>query len=782
MRMTKYKRGLACLVMLALGLTGCGKKPVEVPELLAPSAGNESYRPVEYGDVGAINVAYGTVVPTEYCHFWLTQVTIKEISVDIGDYVQAGDVLAYADIDAARETIEQLNAQLTLENSIFSVDEEIYLYKHQELELKRAGMQAIADGAAEAQAATDIAVLEENHRYDTLLHQYRVKELNESIAEQQELVTDGTLVAQISGYVTYTKDISSGGSVTNAENVVIVSDYENCYVEMTDITVSEDFQRNFMPYDKYYTEIAGKKYDLKEYEYAPNELVVIEDKAMYPNMRMQFEDKSALPEAGTNIPVFMTGDIVEDVLVVGNDSLYQDSQGDFVYVKKDDSRELRYVELGKSGDNYTEVISGLSEGEMVYYSSGAILPEQYTEFEVQPSDYEPKRTAETYTIENTKNKIYYSEYEGRITSLNASEGDEISAGDLVCTIQTNEGSARLAELSNAINELKQNYQNTEKGYAEQIQTLENQMAALMTPQPTPEPQPEPQPTPQPEETATGTDAVPEDAGTTEEPASTEASGSTEEPGSTEAPPQDPNLYQELALQIEQIKAEEKKNTLNYNYELGCQEAEYQKASQNNNGSGTINIYAETAGTVTGININEGKNVKAGDRMFNIGVSASDKVQFRSSDALHLNQTLVFCVDGSDKTYTGKISGITGDTTRVYVTTVDDKVYLTNNLSDSNTKRYYVKMDDETFYTAEDKCKIEYSVNSIKNTFVLPEGVVHSEQDEKRENVYYYVWRIVDGNLVKQYVTTTTDEYNGMKNECVINGLKAGDILAQDESK
>lgn len=788
MRMTKYKRGLACLIMLAFGLTGCGKKPVEVPELLAPSAGNESYRPVEYGDVGAINVAYGTVVPTEYCHFWLTQVTIKEISVDIGDYVQAGDILAYADIDAARETIEQLNAQLTLENSIFSVDEEIYLYKHQELELKRAGMQAIADGAAEAQAATDIAVLEENHRYDTLLHQYRVNELNESIAEQQEIVTDGTLVAQVSGYVTYTKDISSGGSVTNAENVVIVSDYENCYVEMTDITVSEDFQRNFMPYDQYYTEIAGKKYNLREYEYAPNELVVIEDKAMYPNMRMQFEDKSALPEAGTNIPVFMTGDIVEDVLVVGNDSLYQDSQGDFVYVKKDESRELRYVELGKSGDNYTEVISGLSEGEMVYYSSGAILPEQYTEFEVQPSDYEPKRTAETYTIENTKNKIYYSEYEGRITSLNVREGDAISAGDLVCTIQTNEGSARLAELSNAINELKQNYQNTEKGYADQIQTLENQMAALMTQQPTPEQQPEQQPTPQPEETATGTDAVPEDTGTTGEPGSTEApgstetSGSTEEPGSTETPPQDPNLYQELALQIEQVKAEEKKNTLNYNYDLGYQEAEYQKASQNNNGSGTINIYAETAGTVTGININEGKNVKAGDRMFNIGVSASDKVQFRSSDALHLNQTLVFCVDGSDKTYTGKISGITGDTTRVYVTTVDDKVYLTNNLSDSNTKRYYVKMDDETFYTAEDKCKIEYSVNSIKNTFVLPEGVVHSEQDEKGENVYYYVWRIVDGNLVKQYVTTTTDEYNGMKNECVINGLKAGDILAQDESK
>lgn len=91
------------------------------------------------------------------------------------------------------------------------------------------------------------------------------------------------------------------------------------------------------------------------------------------------------------------------------------------------------------------------------------------------------------------------------------------------------------------------------------------------------------------------------------------------------------------------------------------------------------------------------------------------------------------------------------------------------------------MDDETFYGSEEKYFIEYSVNSINNTFALPKGIVYSEKDEKGK-VYNYVWRIVDENLVKQYVIIADDGNNSTGNICVINGLKAGDILAQDESK
>lgn len=54
---------------------------------------------------------------------------------------------------------------------------------------------------------------------------------------------------------------------------------------------------------------------------------------------------------------------MEDVLYVGNDSIYEDDQGSFVYVKNGEQREQRYIETGVSDTVNTEVISGLSEGE-----------------------------------------------------------------------------------------------------------------------------------------------------------------------------------------------------------------------------------------------------------------------------------------------------------------------------------------------------------------------------------------------------------------------------------
>lgn len=51
-----------------------------------------------------------------------------------------------------------------------------------------------------------------------------------------------------------------------------------------------------------------------------------------------------------------------NVLVVGNDSLYEEGDKYFVYVKTDSSdKEKREIKIGAQDDNYTEVKSGLSE-------------------------------------------------------------------------------------------------------------------------------------------------------------------------------------------------------------------------------------------------------------------------------------------------------------------------------------------------------------------------------------------------------------------------------------
>ena len=73
-----------------------------------------------------------------------------------------------------------------------------------------------------------------------------------------------------------------------------------------------------------------------------------------------------------------------NVLVVGNDSLYEEGDKYFVYVKTDSSdKEKREIKIGAQDDNYTEVKSGLSEGDLFYYYSDSTIPSYYTRYEIK---------------------------------------------------------------------------------------------------------------------------------------------------------------------------------------------------------------------------------------------------------------------------------------------------------------------------------------------------------------------------------------------------------------
>ena len=83
---------IACLVMsfvMAGGMAGCGKENSEkVPELVEPVSTNEAYRPVTYGDNTKKVIKTGTIVPTDYCYYYDTSVTLSKVYVNVGDEVK----------------------------------------------------------------------------------------------------------------------------------------------------------------------------------------------------------------------------------------------------------------------------------------------------------------------------------------------------------------------------------------------------------------------------------------------------------------------------------------------------------------------------------------------------------------------------------------------------------------------------------------------------------------------------------------------------------------------
>lgn len=748
--MRRFKAGIiSVLMMFSLLMTGCDQKKIEAPELIESVAVNEAYRPVSYGNVGNTIVKDGVVVPVDYCHFWAVSVGVDEIKVNVGDYVNQGDVIAIADIDQANEALEDLQEQLTLLNTNFSLKEDIYEYDKKELEYCR---QACFDqGDSEGVAAYDVqlSVLEENFRYDKILYNRYVSDYEESIGKQREIISDGTMVARKSGYVTYVKDLSLANLAMASENVVVISDYNDCYIEITGVTVRE---RLLKTYPIYYTVTEGEKIKLKEYEYSAEELVVCQGKGMSPALRLKYVNDDVEYNIGDNIPVFMNKELFENVLVVGKDSLYKDSTGEFVYVKTETGKEVRYIEVGAVDDYSAQVLSGLEEGEMVYYSSEAMLPESYVEYEVDFSDFSVYQQMDNYDIKNTKKTVYYSEYEGQVTEVLISEEDYVNQGQVICKIKTNEGSAALTEMRNNIQSMKDSQEALIKGFDEQIALYEEQIENYGLS----------------EEESTSIDSEP-DVALNEEDIASDSDAKVEK--------ENPYGKEILICQLEKVKINKKISEVNFESQLKQANEAYNKESCNNDGTGTISIRAEKSGYLKNVNVRTGKNMEIGDKLFAIESTSKTMISFSTNDNLTIGRKLTFYDKNTEEKYIGIVCGTSGDSAysdpKEYISTIDGKVYITSSIGESN-KRYYVLMEDESFYEKNAECLVVYPTKEIYHTVVIPKKALFSEEQINTQEKSYFVWKIVDGSLVKQYVIYAGQ--NSAGDCCIINGLKKGDVL------
>ena len=414
---------------------GCGSKKTEtIPDLEEPAASNASYQQVTYGDIGTTNVLLGTAVPKEYGQAYEANVILTKILVEPGDMVEKGDVLAYADVDEASASREAKQQELSHENTVYELNQKI----NQLQQNKLANQQKQQDTAenniqeeddmqesatenntqeteAEAEDITSqIAVLQENSRYDTKLHEYRVQKLNEEIAALDALIADGTLKANHSGEVVYTKSLTVNRKAGTGENVAIVADTEDLAIELKDVTVQNYKYKDVS--EKYMLQ-SGERVPVTEREYSTDELVLAKINNNYPNVLIEKPEGVEL-KAGELYPIYFEEKKAEHVLLVGNDSLYQEDGETYVYVKAgDDTREKRKVTAGAADDHNTQIVEGLEEGEAVYYETMERMPSDYTEYMVERSDFQVENHGLKYGRADKNARVYLTEKEGEIVKI-----------------------------------------------------------------------------------------------------------------------------------------------------------------------------------------------------------------------------------------------------------------------------------------------------------------------------------------------------------------------------
>ncbi len=726
--------------MTMLQFTACGEVKEDIPELMDPIAVTESSRPAEVRDIGDIKVYKGYVVPESYPVFSERALTIAEVKVDIGDYVQEGDEIAIGDTTMYDEEISSLSRDLDflyfrrestidisakmVENLTYEQDREIYGN----------------DYAAVLDYSNKIYNEQENDRYGVALIDAEIASTEDRIAELRRLRDKLIFEAPHSGYVTFIKDFSATNSIAPSENIAIISDYDDLYIEAEGL-----FTRNMKEntYAEMFTMQDGKKYPLEQYEFTPKELSLAEALKSYPNVR--FRCNGLKLTLGATVPLYFKRKSQNGVIAIGQDSVFYEGESVYCYViDSEGQKERRDIITGMTDRYYVEVKSGVKEGEMVYYENQTVMPVKYTEYEVVSDDYVEEYATNMIGQLKSEYDIYLSECDGILTKVNVHGGEDITEEQELFTVKSTVGKGDIAEVNNLI--IDNNKKHTDA--INDINHSEEEVsAALEAARVAPAP------------VASDTDAVKQSLYRVE------------------------NLEADLYLVNEYRQLEE----YSYAYTDTTLKNRLYRLSIGAETDGVITTTAVKGGRVGKASLKEDTTVRKGQYLFTVssfGEKKIVKVGMPSVEnvgvlpAAKLGQDIVY-TEG-DSTYTGKCIGINGNEQKYYVFTRDGKEYLTYSApyAEGSAETFFAAMDNEKIVDDDMKGEMTFKGSVIKGGTPIPARALYSEASGVSEKKYF-VWRITDSGLSKTYVnvysaTKISDKF------LVLSGLNVGDKIAVGE--
>ena len=363
MDMKKGKIALLLSAVMILGLTGCGKQKEEQVILITKEEEEIAYTLgiVTTGEVVksvSIRCAYESV-NAEDLYFKSNGKLVSKVYVEEGDEVQKGQLLAElvtSDIEENMSTLQyhidknELALKQTKENMEYDLSVEDLKYSYTN--------QWFMDAEAHEENVKDI---KESYRYtiEDLEDALEVQNLQMEAYKQE--IADGRLYAGITGTVSYMQSRLEGSTSSTQDRVFGIVDSTDCI-----FTVNAADTADYM---QYYNEnesvqmkisISGNTADYTAWPMLPDE----------NNTSLRF----ALDEeyAGMNVAIGSTGttvlilDMREQVLRVPENAVMNAEGKYFVYVLNDSGyRDVVWIEPGLIGNDYVEVLSGLSEGDKV---------------------------------------------------------------------------------------------------------------------------------------------------------------------------------------------------------------------------------------------------------------------------------------------------------------------------------------------------------------------------------------------------------------------------------
>ena len=339
---------------------GRKEKAEKTGELFTVKRGNVTYFTEQTGiikaQVGAI-VKVGTRATG----------TLTHLKYQVGDYVKKGELIAKID---DREILANIrNTEAQIEEQKRDLDAKQAQYEYSKINHERE--TRLLEKEYTTKDSVDIAKREMNVTLAQVeLAKAKVKEVMERLNALQVSLSYTKIYAPISGFVSTVstqegETVVSGLSAAILITIIDPSKLEMwIYVDETDIGRTKPGMKVEYWVDTYRDKRFSGKIDMI---YPQPE---IKDNIVYYLAIVKIDPKDTAllrPEMTTHVRIIV--EEKKDVLIVPNNAVRFEEGKNVVYIKGKEKSERREVTPGIRDDQFTEIISGLSEGERIVISA-----------------------------------------------------------------------------------------------------------------------------------------------------------------------------------------------------------------------------------------------------------------------------------------------------------------------------------------------------------------------------------------------------------------------------
>ena len=373
------------IICMAFELAACGKS--DIPELIEPVSLTPAYFAVQKGTIYSAKYNSASVSPVSYPVYFQVSGNYKNCGFKLGDMVKKGDIII-----KNSEDYESREKELIKNIEEYSTISDYYVKKHaSELKEMKSGLSGLS-GFEKKSLEIDIREKQTRDAYDEAERANTLSSMQIELNELQSKKDSYVYEAPCDGRLAYISVIDE--SYVNCDDdaadapAFIIADENDSYVGFQFQNKSE-----FESYDKVKLLVGEEEYN--DFEYLAYTDEEIDTATRYRHTlvtRLKVKNPGETFKLGAFAAVIEYPIYLEDVLYVPNICVNSDRDKgvDYVYIKSEDGKEdiRTVVQCGAVCDNFTEIISGLSEGQLVSCGyDNASYGISYEYVKASPSNY-----------------------------------------------------------------------------------------------------------------------------------------------------------------------------------------------------------------------------------------------------------------------------------------------------------------------------------------------------------------------------------------------------------